>query len=120
MYQTEYLEETALKAIEDNKLMFFNEIIAFLPCSSSTFFEHFPSNSEQYKRLKEKIDKNKITVKASMRGKWYKSNAPALQLGLYKLIATDEERRALSMSTIDLEIPEETEIKVSIKRSKED
>ena len=33
-----------------------------------------------------------------MRSKWYKSNAPALQMALMKLIATPEELRKLSMN----------------------
>jgi hypothetical protein len=33
-----------------------------------------------------------------MRSKWYKSNAPALQMALMKLIATPDELRKLSMS----------------------
>ena len=34
-----------------------------------------------------------------MRSKWYKSNAPALQMALMKLIATPDELRKLSMNT---------------------
>jgi hypothetical protein len=33
-----------------------------------------------------------------MRSKWYKSNAPALQMALMKLIATPEELKKLSMN----------------------
>ena len=33
-----------------------------------------------------------------MRSKWYKSNAPALQMALMKLIASPEELRKLSMN----------------------
>jgi hypothetical protein len=36
-----------------------------------------------------------------MRSKWYKSNAPALQMALMKLIATPEELRKLSMQYND-------------------
>jgi hypothetical protein len=38
-----------------------------------------------------------------MRSKWYKSNAPALQMALMKLIATPEELRKLSMNHIESE-----------------
>jgi hypothetical protein len=37
-----------------------------------------------------------------MRSKWYKSNAPALQMALMKLIATPEELRKLSMNHTDI------------------
>jgi hypothetical protein len=39
-----------------------------------------------------------------MRSKWYKSNAPALQMALMKLIATPEELKKLSMSYTDNEV----------------
>ena len=48
------------------------------------------------------MERNRIEVKTSMRSKWYKSEAPALQLSLYKLIATTDERNALSMSKVDV------------------
>ena len=38
-----------------------------------------------------------------MRSKWYKSNAPALQMALMKLIATPEELKKLSMQFIESE-----------------
>jgi len=36
-----------------------------------------------------------------MRSKWYKSQSAALQLALYKIICTPDERKALSMSAIE-------------------
>ena len=36
-----------------------------------------------------------------MRSKWYKSNSPALQIGLMKLLSTDKELRKLSMQSIE-------------------
>jgi len=48
--------------------------------------------------LKSLIDRNKIKVKQSLRKQWKdKSASPTLQLALYKLLATDTERKALSM-----------------------
>ena len=38
-----------------------------------------------------------------MRSKWYKSDAPALQMALMKLIATPQELRKLSMQYIESE-----------------
>jgi hypothetical protein len=36
-----------------------------------------------------------------MRSKWYKSNAPALQMALMKLIASPEELKKLSMQYVE-------------------
>lgn len=39
-YKTEELEKTAIKAIKEHKLYFIEDVIAFLPCSKPTFYEH--------------------------------------------------------------------------------
>ena len=52
---------------------------------------------------KELLEQNRVTLKVSMRSKWYTSNAPALQMALMKLIATPEELKKLSMQFIESE-----------------
>jgi hypothetical protein len=47
-----------------------------------------------------------------MRSKWYKSNAPALQMALMKLIANEDELRKLSISYIDSEVNDKREPRV--------
>ena len=96
-YKTEDLFNTAIEQIKKHKLFFIEDIIAFLPCRKSTFYEHFPNDSDYYKRMFEELEQNRTELKVSMRSKWYKSNAPALQMALMKLIATPEELRKLSM-----------------------
>jgi hypothetical protein len=119
MYKTQDLEEKAIKAITEKKLFFFTDVAANLPCSKETFYQHFPVNSDQYKRVAEALERVKTEIKVSMRSKWYKSDHAALQINLYKLIATKEELQAISMQHIDVDIPENTEIKISIKKSSE-
>ena len=96
-YKTEDLFNTAIEQIKKHKLFFIEDIIAFLPCRKSTFYEHFPNDSDYYKRMFEELEQNRTELKVSMRSKWYKSNAPALQMALMKLICTDEERKKLAM-----------------------
>ena len=96
-YKTEDLFNTAIAQINKHKLFFIEDIIAFLPCSKPTFYEHFPNDSNYYKKMFEELEKNRTELKVSMRSKWYKSNAPALQMALMKLICTDEERKKLAM-----------------------
>jgi len=96
-YKTEDLFNTAIEQIQKNKLFFIEDIIAFLPCRKSTFYEHFPNDSDYYKKMFEELERNRTELKVSMRSKWYKSNAPALQMALMKLICTDEERKKLAM-----------------------
>lgn len=100
-YKTQELKEQALKAIEKHKLFFVEDVIAFLPCSKPTFYDHFPSESNDYKEIAEALTKNKVEVKTSLRSKWYKSNSAPLQLALYKLIANPDEHKALQMQYND-------------------
>ena len=96
-YNTEDLFNTAIEQIKKHKLFFIEDIIAFLPCRKSTFYEHFPNDSDYYKRMFEELEINRTELKVSMRSKWYKSNAPALQMALMKLIASPDELKRLSM-----------------------
>ena len=100
-YKTSELKRQALKAIDKHKLFHIEDVVAFIPCGKTAFYEHFPNETNDRKEIDDALTKNKVEVKSSMRSKWYKSNAPALQLALYKLIATNEERRALSMNSIE-------------------
>ena len=106
--------EQAKEMIVKHKLFFVDDIVAFLPCSNSTFYDFFPANSEELDELKELLNQNRTTLKVSMRSKWYTSNAPALQMALMKLICTDDERRKLSMHQAEEVIIDDkiTEIKV--------
>ena len=96
-YNKTEIFETAKKKIVEHKLFFVEDIVAFLPISKKTFYEYFPVESDECNELKELLNQNKTELKVSMRSKWYKSNAPALQMALMKLICTDEERKKLSM-----------------------
>jgi len=92
--------EQAKEAIVKHKLFFLDDIIAFLPIASSTFYAWEMEKSEELKAL---LHQNRTELKVSMRSKWYKSNAPALQMALMKLIATPEELKKLSMQFIESE-----------------
>jgi len=96
-YKTSELKKQALAAIENHRLFFVEDVVSYLPCHKATFYEHFPDGSDNLKEIHEALQKNRIEVKSSMRSKWYNSDAPALQLALYKIICSPEERRSLSM-----------------------
>ena len=96
-YDRKKIFEQAKEVIVKHKLFFVDDIVAFLPCATSTFYDFFPANSEELEELKELLNQNRTELKVSMRSKWYKSNAPALQMALMKLICTDDERKKLAM-----------------------
>lgn len=124
-YNPQDLYDTAVQAIADNNLFFIEDIVAWLPCDKTTFYRKFPidlpDNPEDYSKeqkkllikdkdgnlcngynsLKAMLDENKIKTKSSIRAKLYKGNRAPELIALYKLICTDQERKALSMQAID-------------------
>ena len=102
-YDKKKIFEQAKEVIVKHKLFFIEDIVAFLPCSKQTFYDFFKVDSDEMDELKELLEQNRTELKVSMRSKWYKSNAPALQMALMKLIATPDELRKLSMQFIESE-----------------
>ena len=97
-YDKKKIFNQAKEMIVKHKLFFIEDIVAFIPCSKNYFYDHFPVNSNEYDELKGMLEINRTELKVSMRSKWYKSNAPALQMALMKLIANPEELKKLSMN----------------------
>lgn len=103
-YKTEELFEKAVEQIKKNRLMFIEHIVAYLPCSKSTFYEHFPIDSDGYKKMFEELERNRTQTTVSMMSKWYESESPALQMALVKITGSDEVRKRLSMQYIDANV----------------
>ena len=98
-YDRKKIFEKAKEQIVSKRLIFVEEVVAFIGISKPTFYEFFPVDSNEFNELKGLIETNKISLKTSMRKKWYDSDNATLQMGLMKLIATPEELRKLSMNT---------------------
>jgi hypothetical protein len=99
-YDKQKIFEQAKEMIVKHKLFFIDDICAFLPISRATFYDW---EFDKLDELKDLLNQNRTELKVSMRSKWYKSNAPALQMALMKLIATPEELKKLSMQFIESE-----------------
>ncbi len=78
----------SLEAIEKHNLMFISEIIAYLDCSKSTFYNY---HLERLDVLKDALANNRTRRKVELREKWYQSDNPIAQIALFKLIGTNEE-----------------------------
>ena len=102
-YDRQKIFDQAKEMIVKHKLFFIEDIVAFLPCNKTTFYDFFPIESNESNELKGLLETNRTELKVSMRSKWYKSNAPALQMALMKLIASPEELKKLSMQFIESE-----------------
>lgn len=97
-YNTEELEKKSLAAIKRHKLVFIDEVVSFLPCSTSTFYGHELEKSEAIKKA---LEENRIKGKLSSRRKWADSDNATLQIAYYKLLSTEDELRKLTGSHID-------------------
>lgn len=82
------LIDQSLEAIKKYKLIWIQEIAAFLPISRATFYK---KNLDKVDTIKEALERNKVELKVALRKKWYDSENAATQIALYKLIGTDEE-----------------------------
>ena len=103
-YDKQEIFKKAKEVTVKNKLFFIEDIVSFLPCDKTTFYRFFPTDCNEYNELKELLEQNRTELKVSMRSKWFKSNAPALQMALMKLICTDEERKKLAMTYTETDI----------------
>ena len=100
-YDRKKIYEQAIEQIKKKNLFFIEDIVAFLPCGRSWFYENFKSNTDEMDTLKSLLEDNKIKTKTSIRAKLYKSNKASELLALYRLIATSEEHQKLNQSYID-------------------
>lgn len=101
-YDKNKLLEMAIRAINnDPDVVFMQDVVSNMPCSESTFYAHFPVDSDELKYIKEHLEKNKVSIKQRLRSNWKNSESAPLQLALYKLVSTPDEARALSMQHID-------------------
>ena len=103
-YDKNKIFEQAKDLTIKNRLIFIEDIVALLPCDKTTFYRFFEPESNQYNELRKLLDANRAELKVSMRSKWYKSDAPALQMALYKLTASKEELKRLSVTYVDDDI----------------
>ncbi len=101
-FDRDKLYQQAQAAIKENNLFFIEDVVAFIPCSKPTFYEHFPIDSNELNNLKDLLEQNKIRTKSAIRAKLYKSPKASELLALYRLICTPEERKMLNQNYIEL------------------
>ena len=105
-YKTEDLYNKAIELAKDKSFHFIDDIIASLPCSKKTFYNHFNTDDTEeihhLHNIKDQLEQNRIIQKQGMRKKWVDNDNATLQISLYKLIGTAEERQRLSQSHLDI------------------
>ena len=95
----EQYENDIVECIKKHNIFTIEMIFTFYSgISRSQFYELSLNKSDT---IKNTLDDNKNRTKHSMLSKWYKSDNATLQMGLMKLIGTDEERKKLSQNHTD-------------------
>ena len=87
---------------EDKTILFIEDLVAELPISKPTLYKWFPKGSEEYNELLELIEKNKIIGKKEIRAKLRGSDKASELLAVYRMICTDEERKAIAQNYVDI------------------
>jgi len=100
-YNKSKILQQSKEAIEKNNLFFVGDIVAWLPCQKSWFYDNFPAGSEEMETLQGMLEINKTRTKSAIRSKLFKSDKAGELLALYRLICTNEERQMLNQQYID-------------------
>lgn len=90
------IEQDCLEAISQNNITFIDEIFTFVEIFPSDFYDIGLNESEL---IKDAIEVNRAKLKRELRFKWFESTNATLNAALYKLVCTEEEKRALSSSS---------------------
>ena len=101
-YTTAELFEKAKEIIPKYKLIFIEDVCAYLGISKPTFYTHLPVGSDEFNELREMLNKNCIDIKVGLRKKWFDSDNATLQMALYKLTSTDIEHKKLQQNYTDV------------------
>jgi hypothetical protein len=96
-YVKEDIVNMALEAIDKEDCVNIEEVISCLPIATSTFYAWELEKSES---IRTAINQKKVALKKAMRKKWRGSDNATLQIAEFRLMATDEEREAISVQTV--------------------
>ncbi len=101
-YSRKRLYEQAMQVIEERNLFFIEDLVAFLPCDRATFYRKFPQGCDECDNIKRALETNKVRTKSAIRHRLFNMDNPTAQLALYRMIATPEERDAISTTKTDI------------------
>ena len=93
-YKTATLKKQAIKIAQEKEIYFLSDVIAKLPCSRQTFYDH---KLDEFDKLEEILTQNKVDMKVKLRKKWGDSDNATLNIALYRLLCNDDERRKIAM-----------------------
>lgn len=100
-YDKDEIYDQALEAIGKNRwIHFMDDVIAHVDCQKTTFYTLFPEGSNELNDIRNAVNQNRIRTKSELRKNMYDEGKQG-NLYLYKLLADDHERDALSMNKVE-------------------
>lgn len=100
MIDEKKVEKEILSIIESENLFDIDTIFAYYKgIGKTTFYNH---KMNEWDTIKSALENNRQTTKQDLKKKWFESENPTVQIALFKLIATPEERKSLSQNYTDI------------------
>lgn len=96
-YKYQKYEKECVDLVIQNNIVFTDEIFIYSEVLPSVFFEMKLNESQ---KIKDAIDINRAKLKRDLRLKWFDSSNGTMNVALYKLICSDDEKRSLSSSSV--------------------
>lgn len=99
----------AMADIEEFCLYFIEDIVAYLGISKDSFYNWWPLASDEYKEMTDALNSNKVKTKVLLRQKMAAGRSSDV-IALYKIIGTDDERKKLSQTFLQVggdQLPQE-------------
>lgn len=87
------LVNACIEAINNNCILFIHDISAYVELTRTEFCE---LGLDREQKILDAIENSRSIAKRRLTEKWLKSDSPTLNIALYKLISTPEERLAIS------------------------
>src|SRR5699024_4837893 len=116
-YDTDELYKKAKEVIENNNLIFMQDVYDFLGISSSTFYKHFPVGEKRSNSLKEILQENKVGMRVGVRKSLMDSTSASALIAMMKIVGTDEEKKAVSKKYIEHSTDKESEVAKVLRES---
>lgn len=114
MTRKQELYPEIIKTVTDSDIWSINDLMTFLPIEKSTFYQYYPSGSEQLESIKKQLELNKLRIKQQIRKRLLDSDSTVALIAVYKLICSREEHDRLSSKAIVPAENDDNEIQVTI------
>lgn len=101
-YDRNEMFKKAVDLVKSKRLFFHQDVYNYLAISDMTYSRMFPKSSDEWKTIDTMLHQNRVITKNGIRHKWYESDGASQTIALYKLIATDDERKRLSQTYTDI------------------